>query len=144
MMARTILGALIVLLAMTQAASAGGGSEISKYFNETALEVKATDNPTEKRDILRHSLETMTKALDKVESSALVSVEDRTGAKLLRATLQEKQDELDGMNGFERVADTQLNSFSDYVVQDMQQADQYLSVSLVALLLIIIILILIL
>ncbi|MBN1447688.1 MAG: hypothetical protein JXA28_07135 [Bacteroidetes bacterium] len=144
MMARTVLGALIVLLAMTQAASAGGGSDISKHFNNISREVKATDNPAQKRDILRNSLETMTKALDRVESSALVSDEDRAGAKLLRARLQEKQDELSGTNGFERVADTQLNSFGDYIVQDMQQADQYITVSLVAVLLIVIILILIL
>ena len=144
MMARTFLGALIVLLAMTQAVYAGGGGDISNHFNNTSREVKATDNPAQKRDILRNSLETMTTALDRVESSNLVSVEDRAGAKILRATLQEKQDELGGMNGLERVADNQLNSFGDYIVQDMQHADQYITISLVALLLIIVVLILIL
>lgn len=144
MMVRTILGAFIVLFALTQAVSAGGAGDIGSHFNNTALEVKATDNPAQKRDILRNSLETMTKALDRIENFNLVSVEDRAGAKLLRATLQEKQDELGGMNGFERVADTQLNSFADYVVQDMQQADQYVTISLVAVLLIVILLVLIL
>lgn len=144
MMVRTILGAFIVLFALTQAVSAGGAGDIGSHFNNTALEVKATDNPAQKRDILRNSLETMTIALDRIENFNLVSVEDRAGAKLLRATLQEKQDELGGMNGFERVADTQLNSFADYVVQDMQQADQYVTISLVAVLLIVILLVLIL
>ncbi|MBR9976382.1 MAG: hypothetical protein KFF77_12420 [Bacteroidetes bacterium] len=144
MMVRTILGAFIVLFAMTQAVSAGGAGDIGSHFNNMSREVKATDNPAQKRDILRNSLETMTKALDRIENFNLVSVEDRAGAKLLRATLQEKQDELGGMNGFERVADNQLNAFGDYVVQDMQQADQYITVSLVAVLLIVILLVLIL
>jgi hypothetical protein len=144
MMARTILGALIFLLAMSPAVYAGGGGDIGNYFNNASREVKATDDPILKRDILRSSLETMTNALDRVENSNLVSKGDRAGAKLLRASLQEKQDELGGTNGFERVADSQLNAFGDYVVQDMQQADQYITVSLVALLLIVIILILIL
>ncbi|MDT8323326.1 MAG: hypothetical protein RRA94_04365 [Bacteroidota bacterium] len=144
MMARTFLGALIVLFAMTQAASAGGGGEISKYFNNTSREVKATNNLVQKRDILRTSLESMTSALDRVERSNLVPAEDRAGAKLLRTTLQERQDELGGKNGFQPVANDQLNSFSDYLVQDLQQADRYITVSLVTLLLIVIVLILIL
>lgn len=143
MMVRTFLGAFIVLFAMTQAAYAGGGGDIAEYFNNASLEVKATDDPVQKRDILRNSLETMTTALDRVEESNLVSAEDRTGAKLLRATLQEKHAELNGTNGFEPVPDNQLNSFGDYIVQSMQQADQYITVSLVALLLIVIVIILI-
>ncbi len=47
-----------------------------------------------------------------------------------------------GSNGYERVADAQLNAFSDYVVQDMEQADKSITISLVAALLIVIIIIL--
>lgn len=144
MTARTFLGALIVVLALTQAVHAGGGGTLGNHFNNTAGEVKAADNPAQKRDILRNSLETMTSALDRVEQSALVTDEDRAGAKLLRSSTTEKLDELNGTNGFDRVADSQLDSFGDYIVQDMQQADQYVTVSLVALLLIVIVLILIL
>ncbi|MCB0287262.1 MAG: hypothetical protein KDE57_11445, partial [Calditrichaeota bacterium] len=59
-----------------------------------------------------------------------------------KATLQDKQDELMGNNGYERVSDAQLNAFSDYVVQDMEQADKTISISLVSALLIVIIIIL--
>jgi hypothetical protein len=41
-----------------------------------------------------------------------------------------------------RVPDEQLNAFSDYVVQDMEQADQIITISLVTLLLIVILIVL--
>lgn len=144
MLARTFLGTLIFLLAMGPAVLARDGGDISTYFNKTAREVKAENDPIQKRAILSNSLQTMTNALDKVEHSGLVSNEDLVGTKRLKTTLQDKQDELNGVNSFDRVPDAQLNSFTDYVVQDMQQADQYITISAVTLLLIIILLVLIL
>ena len=47
-----------------------------------------------------------------------------------------------GSNGYERVSDAQLNAFSDYVVQNMEQADKTITISLVTALLIVIIIIL--
>jgi hypothetical protein len=84
----------------------------------------------------------MTRALDVVQASQAMSKDDAAGLERFRATLQEKQDELAGVNGFARVADNQLNTFSDYVVQDMEQADQVVTISIVALLLIIILVVL--
>jgi hypothetical protein len=119
-----------------------GQDVLQKYLNETSLKVKATTDPSQKREILNESFEKMSKALDKVQSSPLVSKEDRVGIDLFKASLQEKLDELVGLNGYERVSDEQLDAFSDYVVQDMEQADQTITISLVALLLIVIIIIL--
>jgi hypothetical protein len=144
MKARIVFGVLVMMSVLVQGGIAGGKDDIQKYFNNTACKVKATTDPAQKREILNRSFQTMSKALDRVESSGLVSQNDRAGIDRFKTTLQEKQDELKGMNGFERVADTQLNAFSDYVVQDMQQADRYISISLVTALLIIIILILLL
>jgi len=73
----------------------------------------------------------------------LISKEDVEGIDRLKATLQEKQYELAGTNGYVRVPDEQLNAFSDYVVQDMEQADATITISVVAALLIIIIIILV-
>ena len=86
----------------------------------------------------------MAKALDKIENSGLISQDDRAGINRFKTSLQEKHNELTGHNGYDRVDDTQLNSFSDYVVQDMEQAAETITISLVAALLIVIILILIL
>jgi hypothetical protein len=84
----------------------------------------------------------MSKILDKVQSSELISKEDHDGIDRLKAIVQDKQDELAGINGYERVPDTQLNAFADYVVQDVEQADQMITISVVVLLLIIILIVL--
>jgi len=144
MKARIIFGVIIMVFVMAQVGNAGEKEYIQKYFNNTACKVKATDEPAQKRDILNQSLQTMSKALDRVESSGLISQDERAGIDRFKTALQEKQDELTGSNGFERVADAQLNAFSDYVVQDMEQAAESVTISLVAALLIIIVLILIL
>lgn len=124
-------------------ANAGGKGELQKYFSDAANKVKATDNPSEKRKILNESFQTMSKALDMVQDSPLISKDDGVRIDCFKATLQEKQDELAGSNGYVRVSDEQLNAFSDYVVQDMEQADQIITISLVTLLLIIILIVLI-
>ena len=144
MKARIVLLVLVMMFVLVQAGIAGGKDDIQKYFNDTASKVKATTDPVQKREILNKSLQTMSQALDRVESSGLISQDDRSGIDRFKTTLQEKQDELTGSNGYERVTDAQLNAFSDYVVQDMQQADQYVTISLVSALLIVIILILLL
>lgn len=143
MKTRIALGFIVMMFVLSLSAYAGGEGELQKYFNDAANKVKATDNPSEKRTILNESFQTMSKALDKVESSGLISKDDRIGIDRFKATLQEKQDELAGINGYVGVPDEQLNAFSDYVVQDAEQADVVITISLVTLLLIIILILLI-
>ncbi len=143
MKTRKFFGALIVMFVLSFTVNISGQSELHKYFSDAANKVKATENAAEKRQILSKTFQKMSSALDKVESSGLVSEGDRAGLDKFRAKLQDKQDELTGRNGFERVADSQLNNFSNYVVQDIEQA-QMLTISIVTLLLIIILLVLIL
>jgi len=117
-------------------------NDLQKYFNDASRKVKVTADPSQKREILNESFRTMSKALDLVESSPLVSSDERAGIGRYKAALQNKQDELEGRNGYERVSDGQLNSFADYVVQDMEQADQMITISVVTLLLIVILVVL--
>jgi hypothetical protein len=84
----------------------------------------------------------MSSALEMVQRSASISNDDRAGIDRIATSIKEKQDELAGSNGFTRIADAQLNLFADFVVQDMEQADQMVSISVVTLLLILIIVIL--
>jgi ABC-type transporter Mla subunit MlaD len=142
MLARTVFGVVVMMFVLIQAGFAGGKDDIQKYFNDTASKVKATSDPAEKRAILDKSLQTMSKALDKVQKSPLISKEDREGIEKFKATLQENQDELAGSNGYERVSDAQLNAFSEYVVQNMEQADKTITIGVVTALLIVIIIIL--
>jgi len=139
-----MIGSVAMLCVLALPALAGGKGDLQRYFSDAATRVKAAENPSEKRAILNESLQTMTRALEMVQGSRTISKDDAVGLELFKATLQEKQDELAGVNGFARVADNQLNTFSDYVVQDMEQADEVVTISLVALLLIIILVVLLL
>ncbi|MBK7378687.1 MAG: hypothetical protein IPJ03_06730 [Ignavibacteriales bacterium] len=134
---------VIIMFVLVIPINAGGKGELQKHFSDVANKVKATENAAEKRAILENSFKDMSEALVKVQGSFLVSKEEQAGIEGLKSILKENQDELAGINGYERVPDSQLNNFSNYVVQNMAQADQVITISLVAALLIIIIIILI-
>lgn len=128
---------ILLMFVFVTPINASGKGELQKHFNNVANKVKATENAIEKRAILENSFKDMSEALDKVQNSFLVSKEDQDGINNLKATLKENQDELAGINGYERVPDSQLNNFSSYVVQSMEQADSTVTISVVALVLII-------
>jgi hypothetical protein len=143
MLGRTAFRITLMMFVMAFAGIAQGQENLQKYFSDTAVKVKATTDPFQKREILNNSFERMFKALNSVQSPPLISKGDKIAIDQFRIILKEKQDELAGLNGYEGVPDVQLNAFADYVVQDMEQATQTVTISLVALLLIIIIVILI-
>lgn len=134
---------LVVLGVLGWAGIAMGQDKVHNYLNDTSLKVKAATSPEQKREILSHDLGEMTRMINTVKSAPLVTDQDRAQLDRLQATIQDKSDELIGINGFDRVPDNQLNAFSTYVVQDMEQADKTLNISLVTALLIVIIIILI-
>ena len=136
---RLVFGCCVMLFAFSLPGFAGGKDELQKYFNDVAYDVKTTPDPAQKREILSRSFRVMSDALDEVQNSPLVAKDEIAGIALFKASLKEKQDELAGLNGYERVSDQRLNAFSDFVVQDMAQASETVTISLVALLLIIII-----
>jgi hypothetical protein len=140
MLGRTAVQVTVLMFVMAFAGIAQGQDKLQNYLSDAACKVKATTDPLQKRDILDNSFETMFKALDMVRSSPLVSTDDKAGIDRFKGILEEKQDELSGINGYERVPDALLNSFADYVVQDVEQADQTIRIGTVTLLLIIIIL----
>lgn len=143
MLRRAVVLSAAVLAVMAFAGIAQGQDKLQKHFSDVACKVKATDDPSQKREILEKSFAKMSKALDAVQGSPLVSKEDNVGIEQFKSIVKDKQDELAGANGFQRVTDAQLNAFADYVVQDMEQADKRVSIGLVTLLLIIIIVILV-
>ena len=143
MLRQTFVRLIVVLIVMAFAGIAQGQDKLQDYFSDVACKVKAAADPSQKREILDGSFERMSKALDVVQTSPLISKDDKAGIDRLKTILKDKQEELAGINGFDRVPDAQLNAFADYVVQDMEQADQIVSISLVTLLLIIIIVILV-
>jgi uncharacterized membrane protein len=143
MLTRIALRLIVMIGVLACAGVALGQDRVHNYFNDTALKVKATESPVQKREILTKSLSDMTNMIVTVEKSSLTSEQDDINLDRVKATLQEKSEELAGTNGFDRVPDDQLNAFSTYIVQDMEQADKTITVSLVVVLLIVIIIILI-
>lgn len=133
-------GCFVMLIALALPAS----GQIQKHFSDVSSKVKATENPSEKRVILDESFRTMLKALEIVENSPSISKTDLDGIACVQASLREKQEELAGVNGFTAPQDAELNAFSEYVVQDMEQADETITIGVVTLLLIIILIVLIL
>jgi len=144
MKTRITLVSIMLLVCSLTMAQAQGKEKIQKYFSDAATEAKAASDPTEKRAILENSLSKMTKALDVVATMSSVPSTDLAGVQRLRASIQGKHDALAGLNGQTRIADEKLNAYANYLVQDMEQADTIVTISLVTLLLIIIIIILIL
>jgi hypothetical protein len=139
MKTRIFFGSVLIMFLFSLPAIAGGKGEIQKYFSDAAKKVNAAESASEKRDILEKSFKRMFNALDKVQNSGFASQEESEGIDLFKATIKDRQDELIGVNGFERVADSQLNDYANFVVQDMEQAS--ITISLLALVLIIILLV---
>jgi hypothetical protein len=117
------------VLTLAHIGQADANENIQRYFNEIASEVKAIDNPNIKREILNNSFETVTNTLTRVSSAPFISDTDRSGIENLKAVIQQYQDELAGENGLERVSDGQLDDFSEYVVQNLEQATRYITLS---------------
>jgi hypothetical protein len=94
------------------------------YLNETVQQVKNASDATIKRDILRRSLQNMESATQQLQDSRGVDDESRAALGAFRDVITEKLDQLDGRNGFEPVADADLDDFADYAQQDLEQAQR--------------------
>jgi hypothetical protein len=112
------------------------------YTNGVVQKVKNAESPDQKRAVLNESFNKMLTALDKVESMMSLTEEEAAFVASTRERYQGYRNELNGENGFERVSDSELNNFANYVQQDIEQADRTVTLSLTSLLLIIIIVIL--
>ncbi|HLP15307.1 MAG TPA: hypothetical protein VK470_03550, partial [Bacteroidota bacterium] len=119
-----------------------GKEDLKKYLNDTAIRVKAASDPREKREILQTSFSTMQRALVTVQQSPLISKSDREAVARFESSIRDKQAELSGSGGYERVPDNELNAFAEYTVQEAEQAAETITISVVTLLLIIILVVL--
>ncbi len=141
---RTVSGTIALTCMFALPVFAGGTGDIQKYFNDAASKAKQAATPSEKRRILNESFRVVSNALDIAGNMPFTSKEDLAGIRKFRSAIQDKQDELAGKNGFTRVPDSQLNAFSGYVVQDMEQADQTITISVVTLLIILLVILIVL
>lgn len=79
----------------------------------------------------------MMTVLDEVEHTPL-SENDIQSLKSLKKQLKLKYNELNGIDGFEKVSNNNLNNFADYSVQDLEPSAEYVTISVLTLVLIII------
>ncbi len=137
---------LIIFLAISQSPAVSQSTDLmetfKKHVNETVQEVKDEDNPEEKRAILNESFSKMITAIDKIESKATLSEKELAQLYAFKENIVEKSNQLNGRKDYDRIAGVDLDEFSDYVQQDMEQADRILTISLTTALLIVIILLL--
>lgn len=116
--------------------------KLKKEINEMVENVQEAETADEKRTILNRSFDNLVTAFDRVSALEQVPESDKKAIADFRNTIQEKKDELNGTDGYEKVPDTQLDEFADYVQQDIEQADRVITISLTTALLIIIIILL--
>ena len=116
--------------------------KLKKQINEMVENVQEAETAIEKRTILNHSFDDLMTAFNRVSAMDRVPMSDKEAIADFKNTIQEKKDELNGTNGYEKVPDSQLDEFADYVQQDIEQADRAITISLTTALLIIIILLL--
>lgn len=115
---------------------------IKQHFNETVQNVKSTENADKKRTFLDDSFTRMLEAIDRVESSSALSEDEVAQIQVLKDNIEEKRSELNGEDGFDEITDEELDEFTDYAQQDMEQANRTITISLTTALLIVIILLL--
>lgn len=113
-----------------------------EHINKVVQKVKVEENPQEKRELLNASFDKLLNSFNRVENIKVLSKADQSALNNLKRNITEKQNELNGLNGYKRVQNNQLNNFANFVQQDLEQADSTVTISVTVLLLIIIILIL--
>jgi hypothetical protein len=115
------------LLAVSAPAKAAPGAALVEEQYKAALsrltqEVRQAQSPTEKREILQHFINGMQDGLRKAENLESILESDRETLRSVAGRFHAYQAELDGMNGYDRVADADLDAFAGYVQQGMEQA----------------------
>lgn len=118
-------------------------NRFKRSVNQVRTRIRGIDDPEEKRQVLNRTIRTVLRQLDRTEDTASLTQEERAQVASLKQSFRDKHDELNGLNGFQRVADQDLDRFADYVLQDLEQARSYVTISVAALIIIALLIILI-
>ncbi len=142
---RLIITSILFLFAVQTVAVAQTTSmteTFKKHFNETVEQVHQTEIADEKRAILNKSFTKMITTLDRIESEANLTEDEIAQLVSFRNDISEKQSELNGQDGFEEVLDEDLDDFSNFSQDFVEQANRTVTIGLTTALLILIILLL--
>jgi hypothetical protein len=142
---RLITTSIFILFAF-QSISVAQSTDITetfkKHFNETVQQVHLTDNADEKRAILNESFTKMIVSLDRIESRANLTEDESVQLNSYRNDISEKQNELNGLDGFDEIMDEDLDDFSNFSQDFIEQANRTVTIGIGTALLILIILLL--
>lgn len=141
----------VAFLFLTQSAVAVSGPSdpdkalnlFKKYVNNMVQRVEKVEDPAEKRKVLNSSFDKLVSVFETVQGIGFISQKDKEAVKLLKADIIDKKNELNGFEGYQRVADNKLNNFANYVQQDIEQSDT-VTITISATLLVIILVLLLL
>lgn len=142
---RLTITSILLLFAVQSVAVAQSTSvteTFKKHFNETVEQVHQTENADEKRVILNDSFTKMITTLDRIETRANLTEDEIAQLVSFRSGITEKQSELNGLDGFEEVLDEDLDDFSSFSQDFIEQANRTVTIGLTTALLILIILLL--
>jgi uncharacterized integral membrane protein len=142
---RIITTSIFLIFAVQSVAAAQTATfteTFKKHFNETVQQVQQTESADEKRMILNESFTKMVIAIDRIESLANLSEDQVAQLHSYKLGIVEKQNELNGLDGFDEIMDEDLDDFSNYSQQFIEQANTTVTLGVSTVLLIIIILLL--
>lgn len=137
-----ILVTLIATFSPIKAQSTDAHDKLKAEINEMVENVEQAEKADEKREILNHSFDNLITAFNRVSSMKQVPEKDKQALADFKNIIQERKKELNGTDGYERVPNSQLNEFAQFVQQDLEQADKYVTISITTALLVILILLL--
>ncbi|MEO6094882.1 MAG: hypothetical protein ABIW76_04070 [Fibrobacteria bacterium] len=115
------------LFAVSVPAQAAAGSAVLEEQYKSALnrivqEVRQAPGPAEKRAVLGHFVTGMRDGLQRAEGMASPQSQDRAALQILSGKFSGYAAELDGMGGYVRVADADLDAYAGFIQQSMEQA----------------------
>ena len=142
---RTIFISILLLFAfqsMAVAQSTNISEMFKKHFNETVQQVQETESADEKRQILDESFSKMITVLDRIESRANLTEDETAMLISYRSDISEIKSELNGEDGFDQVQDEDLDDFSNFSQDFMEQADRTVTIGITTVLLVLIVLLL--
>jgi hypothetical protein len=121
-----IILAIAILASLTPLLASPGSVLVEERYksalNRIVQEVRATEDPSAKREILGSYLDKMQAGLRQAEGMKSVAGPDRQVLHSMREKLAAYQAELGGFNGYALVADADLDAFAGYMQQGMEQA----------------------
>lgn len=145
-MKKFIISFLLLLFTATfvpqQAQSIDAHDQLKSEINKMVENVEKAETAEQKRKILNTSFDNLITTFDRVQAMDQVPESDKKKLADFKKSIRENRNELNGINGYEKVPDSELNDFAQYVQQDIEQADRVITISVTTALLIVLILLL--